>query len=134
MPSYTLQTDNSVDIFSSCGTIKYTGDKCFLEIDSALSNYYYSLIPKYYYPNRPVYKPHITIIRSGIEKIKQNYGMWSGLVIPFYYYPPIRQDKTYFCLDIFSLHIGLLRKHLGLTWFRNGFNSFHLTISNRKTK
>lgn len=125
----------------SYGIIKYEGDKCSLEVSKDFGDYYFSLIPKYYYANRPRYKPHITIVRSGIETIKENYGMWDGMKVPFVYEPTIKLDRknyfgevdnTYFLLDCFSLYIGLLREHLGLTWFRKGFNSYHLTIANLK--
>lgn len=117
---------------TSYGIIKYEERKCSLEIDRDFLNYYYSLIPKYIKVNKPKYNPHITIVRTKYEEIQQNYGLWDGMRIPFLYLPLMRQDKLYFWLDCFSLHIGLLRGHLGLSWFRNNFNSYHCTIANFK--
>lgn len=117
---------------TSYGIIKYSGGKCSLDIDRDFGNYYFSLIPKYYYPRRPLYQSHITIVRSRIETIKKNYGMWNNMRIPFVYLPIIRQGGKYFWIDCFSLHVGLLRQELGLSWFRPGFHSYHLTIANIK--
>jgi hypothetical protein len=122
-------------MFESFGTIKYGPDlQVVAEIDQSISDYYFSLIPKYYYANRQMYKAHITVVRIKKET-PINLEYWlkhENRKISFIYNSEINFDGTYFWLKAQSQEIGEIRKELGLNRFRNGFDCYHITIGNVK--
>lgn len=103
-------------------------------VDPNIVEYYYSLIPKYYYPKRQKYDPHISIVRK--EKFDYKRLADSALV---YYSPIIHMCQTYFWLNVLSIDLEQIRLDLNLPL--NSYNNivpegfkhlFHITIGNRK--
>jgi hypothetical protein len=110
-------------------------------VDSEISRYYYSLIPKYIDRQPQMYPPHITIVRHGKEKANtSNFGRFANKKIRYYYDPTIYEGNIYFWLNAYSTDIEQIRVELGLTNRR--FNStipqwpfnqtFHITLGNKK--
>ena len=134
---------NLPPLYRTYGTLKYETDgyKVYLEVDKELTNYYRSLIPKYYNIVKPSYTPHITLCRTGFE-VPTNLNNWKYgeyILFPYRYMPVIREDESFFWLDCFSIHLEHIRRKLGLpvdsrnppryTGYRR---TFHITIA-RKT-
>ncbi len=104
-------------------------------MDQDLSRYYLSLIPKAWDVKPQAYPAHITVVRLGKEDFdaaQPNWGNHEGKLISFTYSPKINTDGTYYWLNCWSSDIGHIRQGLGLKFYREGFNSFHLTIGNVK--
>ena len=128
--------------FQSNAIIKYgPGIKVIAEIDQEISNFYRSLIPKYYCVKSQAYTAHITIVRLHKETpIKmENWGKHEGRIISYYYSPIVQNDDTYFWLNAYSEEIGDVREELGLPRFRDDTiyggikrNEYHITIGNCK--
>ena len=128
-------------IYSSTAVVKYENDKVYALVDQQISDYYRSLIPKYIYVQPQRYKAHITIVRSGKERVPNMifWGKYEGVIINFEYNSEIKSDLRYFWLDVFSNDIGNIREELGLERFRNDLTfggiqrtSYHITIGNKK--
>lgn len=93
-------------------------------------NYYYSLIPKYYYAQRQKYPAHITVVRKGIELANlEKYDGYRGFLE---YDPIINHGGAYFWLNSYSTDIGKIRESVGLPQYRGDFTSYHITIGNTK--
>lgn len=128
-------------IYSSTAIVKYENHKVYALVDQQISDYYRSLIPKYIYVQPQRYKAHITIVRSGKERVPNMifWGKYEGVIINFEYNSEIKSDLRYFWLDVFSNDIGNIREELGLERFRNDLafggikrTSYHITIGNKK--
>lgn len=122
-------------MFNSIGQLDYnSAGKLILLIDREIVNYYYSLIPKYYYPNRQFYPPHITVVRCRIEKPANLdfWGKYQGEELQFSYNSVIEYVEPYFYINCWSPKLCKIRQELGLLPFRQGFNSFHFSIANLK--
>lgn len=128
----------------SIGVLRYsfdTGHKLIVEVDQEISNFYRSLIPKFYSTNRPRYPAHITVVRS-VKESPTNlefWGKYEGEEINFVYSPIIHQDDVYFWLNAFCNKLEDIRSELGLSavsqWTLppSGFRRcFHITIANQK--
>ena len=130
-------------MFESKGVIRYgPGIRLVADIDQEISNYYFSLIPKYYCAKPQAYKAHITIVRLNKEtptKIK-NWNKYEGKIISFFYDSLIQNDEKYFWINAYSDEIGKIREELGLpkfrddSWLQGGIkrNEYHITIGNIK--
>lgn len=123
-------------------TIKYGPDlKVCAIVDQGISDFYRSLIPKYYYPNRQKHAAHITVVRSGKEAPTklEHWGKYEGLQIEFEYDSFIHFDGKYFWLNAYSETIGKIREELGLPKYRDDRHfggvlrsEYHITIANVK--
>jgi hypothetical protein len=132
---YKITDSNSSDRFESIGTLFYSGrNKVALNVDLGLAEYYRSTIPKSVKHNRPKYKPHITVVRSGREVVpdRREWGKHAGERISFQYDPFVYMDNTYIWLKAYSNRLQEIRKGLGLPAMRERFGEFHITIANRK--
>lgn len=120
--------------FESNGKLIYgPGVKAAILIDSELIRYYLKAIPAYYYARSQMYPGHITVVRLRIEQpLMDNWGLDEGSKFNFVYDNEIKFDGRYFYLDSWSDMIGDLREKLGLSRYRVGFNSYHITIGNVK--
>lgn len=129
-------------MYQSQGIVSYgPGIKAVALIDQGISDFYRSLIPKYYNVKPQKHKAHITIVRSGKET-PINLEFWEkyqNCKIDFYYDNTIQTDGTYFWLNVQSEDIGKIRKELGLPKFRDDRifggvlrNEYHITIANIK--
>ena len=116
------------------GIIKYYNSWCLAWLPQDLDRYYRAMLPKAWGVCPPMNKPHVSIVRKFERPDLTHWGKHDGESIIVDVYPVIQTDGTYFWLDCFSVHIGLLREELGLTWFIRGFHSYHITIANLKNK
>jgi hypothetical protein len=131
-------------IFISNGKLQYSNNneyKLIVEVDQDLANYYYSLIPKYYKIQKPRYKPHITVVRSGkeIPLYLKYWNKYQNDTIVFRYNYEIHNDKNYYWINVWSTELERIRHELGLpvssrfTRPPTGFTkNFHCTIANTK--
>jgi len=131
-------------MFTSYGIIRYNDDDGFrltVEVDRDLSEYYRSLIPKYYSVSRPRWPAHVTVVRPEYEKppLIRYWGDYEGEKIDFLYDPYIHCDKGYYWLLVWCKRLEFIREELGLpvvskyTLPPSGFSkSFHCTIGNYK--
>lgn len=129
-------------MFESTATVRYGPDiRIIAEVDQGISDFYRSLIPKYYYANPMRYMAHITIVRTNKESPTdlKAWGKYEGLQIKFQYKSYIHFDGTYFWLNAYSEDIGAIRKELGLPIFRDDRafggvlrQEYHITIANTK--
>lgn len=119
----------------STGKLIYGSEfKITLTVDPEIVNYYFSLIPKCKYANKQKHKPHITVVRSHRENIK-NFEFWSKYtneVIDFYYCGKIEFSSPYFYINVDSKRLCEIREELGLTPYRFSDSKFHITIANIK--
>lgn len=129
-------------MFQSNGILNYgPGLRAILIIDQGISDFYRSLIPKYYNAKPQKYRAHITVVRNYKETPTklEFWEKYQGKTISFLYYNNIQTDGTYFWLNVQSEEIGNIREELGLPRFRDdrkfgGFlhNEYHVTIANVK--
>lgn len=129
-------------LFKSQAVVKYgPGIRAIAEIDQNISDYYRSLIPKYFYAKSQAYPAHITIVRTNKENPTnmEYWGKYEGEKINFEYDPIIQRDNKYFWLNAYSEEIGDIREELGLPRFRDDTwyggekrNEYHITIGNVK--
>ena len=118
-------------LIKSRGTLRFGNTNVVVDIDDQIVQYYYSLIPKYYYAQRQMYRGHITVIRTGFETWPKSID-YTGRTIFFYYENVVRFTEPYFYLNVYSDDIGNLRRSLGLTYNRWTFTCFHITVGNIK--
>ena len=123
-------------MYYSTGILKYgPKPRIVVFVDKDLAAYYRSFIPKSYRVQAQKYPPHITVVRSKYEEIK-NFGNWKrhdGEKIEFSYSGIVNFDGTYFYLDVQSKRLGDIRDGLGMPRFRFDDNQcYHITIGNMK--
>ena len=132
-------------LFNATGIVhydKFEGEyRLVIKVNQEISNYYFSLIPKYYKVNRPRWPAHITLVRSGKEVPKNMafWGVYEGKRIPFLYDPEIKSGTMYYWLNIWCKQFENMRFELGLPVVSQyampplGFvKCFHCTIANIK--
>ena len=132
------------NMYSSKATIKYKNNiQVVAELDQNISDYYRSLIPKYYYAKPQKAPAHITIVRKNkeIPTKMEFWGKHEGRIITFQYEPIIQTDGIYFWMNAYSSEIGYIRQELGLPQYRDDRlyagiqrNEYHITIANTKAK
>ena len=128
----------------SVGVLKYSSySRLVVEVDPALGEYYYSLIPKSKYATKPRYASHITVVRPDQETPvhREHWGKYEGEQVEFLYSPVVHYGKIYYWLDVLCLRLEDIRFELGLPiWFYNdrtpppdGYGKFfHITLGNTK--
>lgn len=133
-------------MFSSTGTLSYGYDnnkllKLIVNIDSEISRYYCSFIPKYYTINRQMYPPHITVVRKEKPPNLKVWNKYEGQEIEFFYSNQVFHEGVYFWLNAFSTKLEEIRLELGLpisskyTRPPDSFERvFHITLANCKQK
>jgi hypothetical protein len=131
-------------LHESVGTLHYSKDigyRLVLLVDQGISDFYRSLIPKYYPVNKPMYPAHVTVVRAEKETPihLEHWGKHEGERVLFKYSPIIGQGKVYYWLNIFCSRLEDVRLELGLpvvseyTLPPEGFRKcFHCTIGNQK--
>jgi len=120
-------------MIQSFGVLRYYASWAILLIDQQVAEYYFSLIPKYYYAQRQMYDAHITVVRFGVE-VPTNMSVWGkydGEKIMFEYVPVVESGGVYFFLNAYSERIGDIRVELGLPRYRFS-DHYHITIGNLK--
>lgn len=113
--------------------------KLVVEIDSEISGYYRSLIPKWIHSNRQLYPPHISVVRKEVPKIMAAWNKYDGQEIEFWYENIIHFGSVYLWLNAFSSRLEEIRVELGLpisniyTLPPEGYTKcFHITLGNFK--
>lgn len=128
-------------MFKSIGVLKYFNNpyKLIVSVDEEISKYYRSLIPKYFYVQKPMYGCHISVIRN--EVYIPNFEFWEkyqNIKITFNYENIIYDNELYFWLNVVSPDLENIRLELGLpnisqlTQSPDGKHKFHITIGNTK--
>lgn len=117
-------------LIRATGIVECFEDRAVAWIDRGIQLYYFSLIPKYYCASQQAYAAHITIVRTGKEYMPKIDV--SGRVVEFWYENVVRYNEPYFYLEAFSDDIGWLRQSLGQTFYRTGFDRYHITVGNTK--
>ena len=132
-------------MFSSVGILSYVEDErgrqLILLIDQVISDYYRSLLPKYFYVQPQQWPAHITVVRRGLEVVSdlQFWGKHEGEKVEFFYDPVVREGTVYFWLNCFSKRLEEIRLELGLS-VKSEYTIppepfikvFHCTIGNKK--
>lgn len=116
----------------STGTVKYRNNSVVLDIDPEIARYYQwqlsQYLPKF---NKPLYAPHITIIRDGEIVIWDT--AYENLRVDFYYHTYIINDELYYWLHVDKNDIlSDIRKYYGLDWCFDKQKEYHITIANIK--
>jgi hypothetical protein len=132
-------------LYWSEGILKYTdessaGLKLVVEIDPGITDYYRTLIPKWYPKlNKQLYAPHISVVRKEIPPNMSAWKKYEGQIIRFAYSNEIQMGKTYWWLNCFCKDLETIRLELGLpinspyTLPPEGFEKcFHSTLGNLK--
>lgn len=131
-------------MYKSNGKLKYdnsNGYRLTVEVNQQLSDYYYSLIPKYYKVNRPRWMAHVTVVRAEkeIPIHLTHWGKYNNEIIEFQYDPYIHFGGGYYWLNILCKRLEEIRHELGLSIVSQytrppaGFSKyFHCTIGNIK--
>jgi len=121
-------------LVSGMGILKYgPGLKAVVLIDPEIAKYSLALIPKYKNIQPQKYSAHITVVR--LEKETPQIEFWGkheGEKVPFEYDAAIKSDGIYYFLDAYSKRIGDIREELGLSRYRVGFRSYHISLGNIK--
>ena len=128
--------------YKSSGILEYSKDpiiKLVLQVDQGLSDFYKSLIPKYFNVKGQAYKAHISVIMRGITPPNMSvWGKYQDYIIDFEYSPIIYNDDKYFWLYVSSPALEKIRLELGIKSFyksyldKNNEHIFHITIGNTK--
>lgn len=129
-------------MFNSCGKLQYSLNpiKLILNVDSDISKYYFSLIPKYIKLNKQMFDPHISVIRNVNPPNLHFWGKYENKEINFQYESYIYNDELYYWLHVFSTELEEIRTELGLTpsgdvtKSPDGRHKFHITLGNLKNK
>jgi 2'-5' RNA ligase len=118
-------------MYQSIGKLEYKDEKLVCIVDGSLVRYFRSLIPKYVEHRVQAYKPHITVVRDGVESPANldKWGIHEGREINFEYEPLINFDGKFYSLRVESKELEEIREELGLTKHRIGFTDFHVTIA-----
>ena len=117
------------------GTMAYgPGMMATVHLCDDFTKYYRALLPKYLMVQPPKYKPHISVVRLNIEKPINilEWGKHAGRRIDIKYDSTIKNRGVYYYIQAYSEQIGIIRRDLGLSTYRNGFYSYHITIGNTK--
>jgi hypothetical protein len=127
-------------MYRSSGILQYFTDplKLVVQVDPDLGNFYRSLIPKYYGVNRPMYEPHISVIRKVVPPNMLVWGKYQDERVDFDYDTYVFNDELYFWLNVYSPRLEEIRSELGVKPFGDvtlspdGRHKFHITVGNIK--
>jgi hypothetical protein len=127
-------------MFKSTGILQYYDNpyKLIVTIDSEIANFYRSLIPKYIIFNRPMYAPHISVVRKEVVPNLDPWGKYHEQEICFDYENYIYISDNYLWLNVYSTQLENIRLELGMsntsqvTKSPDGQHRFHTTIGNFK--
>ena len=105
-------------------------------LDPELGNYYFSLLPAYYYAQRQRYPAHVTFLRKDLEPPPNSvhWGKYQNRRVAVMYDGQIKRGGNYFFLDAWSEELCDIREELGYARYRKGWDRLHITIGNVKEK
>jgi hypothetical protein len=119
------------------GILSYRTNSVIVQLDNTLIDYHMVMIPKYFTERqKQMHHAHITAIRSfetpdPIKKLDY-WGFMEGCKIYFQYNHCLMYDEPYYYLDVKCEVIGYVRRLFGLPEFRDGYDTYHITICNTK--
>lgn len=122
----------------STGILRYFTNKLVVEVDPEISYYYRWFLPKSIKVNKPLYSPHISVIRNEEITCPENWGKYEGQEIEFQYDNYIYCGDVYYWLEAKAGFLKGIRLDLGLpmtssiTKSPDGKHDFHITIGNSK--
>lgn len=122
-------------MFFTTGPIRYGSEGySVVLVDPEIARYYRSFIPKHIHFNVPMWEPHVTVTRTGVEFVghTSEWKKHDGEMFTIRYSPHIMIGKSYIWLPAFSDEIRQLRIELGLPPFFDNFKKLHITIANMK--
>jgi len=129
-------------MFTSVGTIRCSRDgdlyRAALEVDPSIVAYYRWFVPRTIRLNHQKYAPHVSVIRETSIPDEEMFWWFNGTHLRFQYDHYIRNDKTYWWLNVDSYMLCEVRKMVGLmptAWYTQppDFSAnFHITIGNTK--
>ena len=117
--------------------IQYFDNWVLAWLPDDLDKYYRSLLPKAWYVQPPMNKPHISIVRKFETPNRKMWGKHDGETIIVDVEPSVQTDGLYFWLDCWSDEVGYIRRLLELKTFRENdgysdYGCYHITIGNVK--
>jgi hypothetical protein len=129
--------------FPSSGELRYSiqegyGYRLVVDVDPGIHQLSRALIPKSARVARPMYPPHISVVRKQVPTILEAWGKHEGRVVEFEYDNWIFNDETYWWLRVYSKELEEIRVELGLlphshwTVGPDGERCFHTTVGNNK--
>lgn len=133
-----------MNLFESYGKLRYSieprvGHKLILLIDPAISEFYFSLIPRYLHVRRQAFHPHISVIRRERPPNLEHWNKYKNEIIRFQYENWIYNGTVYYWLNVYCGRLEEIRRELGLpicspiTRSEDGRHRFHSTIGNVKS-
>lgn len=119
-------------MIDAVGKLRFGNTNVVVDIDQAVCNYYFALIPKYYCASPQMWRAHITVVRTGIETWPRCMNFLDGSEIAFSYENTVRYVPPYFFIRVYSDQIGRIRQSMGMTFYSRRFDCFHITVANTK--
>ena len=127
-------------MFKSAGVLQYSDNplKLIVEVDPDIANFARALVPKYIRLNKPMYSPHISVVRKAIPPNMDKWGKYNNQIVDFNYDSYVYNDELYYWLNVYSLDLEQIRFDLGLqpygdvTLSPDFKHRFHITIGNLK--
>ncbi len=137
-----MEAGNMITLYQSSGHLKTSYDQnmpCLrLMVDPEIHRYYRSLLPKWMNPKKPMYPPHVSVIRREVPPNQKIFESLHGREVTFFY-GEIEWSDTYIWLNVYSVELENIRIELGLPVVNSyseppeGFKKrFHSTLSNFK--
>jgi hypothetical protein len=125
-----------VNMFESYGRLAYKNTWVVLECGRGIIDYYKYWVEfkKNFKLNTPLHGAHVTVVAGKYEDVSfhPSWKKYDGQIIKFQYDGFIKDDGSYFWIEVKSEELERIRRELGLTstpkW------PFHLTIGNLKNE
>lgn len=114
--------------------LDYGNTWCIAWADKEIGEYYYNLIPKYYYAQRPMNQAHITVVSKydATSRKMEFWGKYQDKVVEIEYEPFIERQGQYFGITCYSKELEDIREEMGLTRLMGDTINFHMTVGNTK--
>ena len=130
-------------LFKSSGPLRYSiqegyGYRLVVDVDPGIHELARALIPKAARVQRPMYPPHISVVRKQVPTRLEHWGRHEGREVEFEYCTRVFNDHTYWWLRVFCKELEDVRVELGLephsswTVAPDGRRCFHTTVGNTK--
>ena len=129
------------ELFKSYGKLDYSQlpqIRLVAELDPGIAEFYRSLIPKHFVLQKPMYVPHVSVIRKETPTNMAAWGKYQGELVEIFYDPYIFFGKIYCWLKVHSVRFEEIREELGLprhshiTRPPDEQPCFHMTLGNQK--
>lgn len=101
-------------------------------VDQGIADFYRAMIPKSIRTNAQLYPAHVSVVRYEPPKSLLLWGAHEKEEVEFEYESIVRNDDTYFWLDVHSETLMHFRVELGLSPYPSWRNLYHITVANCK--